>query len=257
MEPEQGSPQPSETEETSTLSKLMNVYVAPGEVFESVKAAPKKSALWVLPSVLAVIIGILFVFIVFSDPAIQSQMKENIEKQLEKMIQEGRIPPERVDAARQQMTGWIGSPLGKAVGSLFVTIYVFVSLLLVSLALFLVGKFAFKATVSYGKVMEIVGPSYMINHVLGSIVTMLTVLAMGSLYATPGLALAISEFDPQNNTHLLLSSINIFSLWYLAVLSIGVGKIFATQTGKAAIWVVGLWVGWTLITTFVIQVPGI
>jgi hypothetical protein len=81
---------------------------------------------------------------------------------------------------------------------------------------------------------------------------MLTILAMGSIHATPGLALAISNFDPDNKLHVLLSSVNVFTIWYLAVLSIGLGKLANVKTAKAAIWVFGLWIVWTLLTTFVL-----
>jgi hypothetical protein len=250
MEQEQTTVQPTAPKETSTISKLMNIFVAPGEVFESIKAAPKKSALWVLPTVTAAIISVLSVFVVMSDPAIQSQLRDAQEKRLQKMIDEGTIPPERVEAARQQMTGMIEGPVGKIFGSVSAVIFLFASLLVVSLAMLLVGKFAFKTAVPYGKVMEVIGPSFMITYVLGGIVTTLIMLAMGSLYATPGLALAISEFDPMNKVHALLGSINIFTLWYLGVLSIGVGRLFSVKTAKAAVWVVGLWVVWTLLTVF-------
>jgi hypothetical protein len=46
--------------------------------------------------------------------------------------------------------------------------------------------------------------------------------------------------------------VNVFTIWYLAVLSIGLGKLANVKTGKAAIWVFGLWIVWTLLTTFVL-----
>jgi len=140
----------------------------------------------------------------------------------------------------------------KIFGVLGVIVFTFLSVLVVSFVMMLVGKLAFKQAVLYGKVMEVVGASTMINGVLGTIVTMLLMLAVGSLYATPGLALLISGFDPNNKVHLLLASINIFSLWYLGVLSVGLGKLFGVTTGKTAVWVVGLWIVWTLLTTFVL-----
>jgi hypothetical protein len=256
MNQEQTSSESTVPKESSVFSKLFNIFASPGEVFESIKTAPKKTALWVIPCIFAIVIGIVFTFVVFSDPNIQLQMRERMEKQLDKQIAEGKIPPERVEATREQMEKMTGGAMFRVFGSIGTIVYVVGSLLVVSLAFFLVGKFVFKVAVPYGKVMEVVGPSFMVNFVLGSIVTMLTVLAMGSLYATPGLALAIGEFNPENKVHLLLSSINIFTVWYLAVLSIGTGKLFNVQTGKAATWVVGLWIVFTLLTTFVISLPG-
>ncbi len=146
----------------------------------------------------------------------------------------------------------MGGPMWKVFGIVAAIVYTFGTLLLVSLVLLLLSKTVFKAPTSYGKAMEVVGPSLMTNFVLGSIVSMLTILAIGSIHATPGLALAISEFDPENKLHILLSSVNVFTIWYLVVLSIGFGKLANAKTGKAAIWVFGIWVVWTLLTTFVL-----
>ncbi len=249
--------QPTSTEavsqkERSAFSLLLNMYAAPGEVFDTIKSSPKRSALWVIPVTLTIILGIFFTFVVFSDPAIQSQLRDRMEKQVEDQIASGQIPPERADAAREQMASMAGGTMFKIFGSLGVIVFTFASILVVSLVMLLVGKISFKAAAPYGKVMEVVGASTMINNVLGTIVTMLVMLAMGSMYATPGLALLISGFDPNNKVHVLLSAVNIFSIWYLAVLSVGVGKLFNGTTGKAAVWVVGLWVVWTLLTTFVL-----
>jgi hypothetical protein len=252
MEQEQTTVQPSTPKETSTISKLMNIFVAPGEVFESIKAAPKKSGLWAIPCLLAIVISIIFIFVVFSDPAIQSQMRELTEKQIENRIAQQNLPPEQAEAARQQATSMMGGPMWKVFGIVGAIVYTIGTLLLVSLVLLLLSKTVFKAPTSYGKAMEIVGPSLMTNFVLGSIVSMLTVLAMGSIHATPGLALAISEFDPENKIHILLSSVNVFTIWYLVVLSIGLGKLASVKIGKAAVWIFGIWVVWTLLTTFVL-----
>ena len=252
MEQAQPSPVMAAPKEPSVFSQLINVYVAPGDVFERIKSAPKKNGFWAIPITLTIVIGIISAFLIFSDAAIQAQLKEQAEKSVQQMIDQGRIPPDRADAAREQAASMVGSPLGKVIGIISIIVFTFAGLFVVSLAMQLVGKIAFKATVPYGKVMEVVGASFMTNYVLGSIVTMLIMLAMGSLYATPGLALLISGFDPMNKLHVLLSAVNVFSIWYLAVLSIGVGKIFSGSTAKAAVHVVGLWVVWTLLTTFVL-----
>lgn len=252
MEQQPASTEAAPQKKRSALSLLLNIYAAPGEVFDQIKAAPTRNALWAIPVALAITVGILSILVVFSDPLIQSQLRDRMEKQIEDQIARQQIPPDRADAARDQMASMAGGTMFKIFGSLGVIVSTFASILVVSAVMLLVGKLGFNARVPYGKVMEVVGASSMINHVLGTVVTMLVMLAMGSLYATPGLALLISGFDPENEVHVLASAVNVFSLWYLAVLSIGLGKLFDVTTGKAAVWVVGLWVVWTLLTTFVL-----
>lgn len=252
MEQQPTSPEAAPQKERSAFSLLLNVYAAPGEVFDQIKAAPTRNALWAIPVALAIIVGILSIFVVFSDPMIESQLRDRMEQQIEEQIAREQIPPEEADALREQMASFAGGTMFKIGGSLGVIVLTFASILVVSAVMLLVGKLGFKASAPYGKVMEVVGASMMINHVLGTAITMLLILATGSLYATPGLGLLIGEFDPENEVHVLASAVNVFSLWYLAVLSIGLGKLFDVTTGKAAVWVVGLWVVWTLLTTFVL-----
>jgi len=99
----------------------------------------------------------------------------------------------------------------------------------------------FKSQIKYGKVVEVVGLASTVSF-LGGIVMVLLLTAFGSLYATPSLALAvIDSFDPKNTVHSLLASVNLFTLWYLGVTSVGLGKVYTVPTGKIAIWVFGLW----------------
>ena len=104
------------------------------------------------------------------------------------------------------------------------------------------GKYAFHAEVPYGKVVEVVGLSTYIM-VIGTIITMIIAVAMGSLNAGPHLGLLVgNSFDPLNKMHKLLASVNAVTLWYLAVVAIGLSKIFSIQTSKAFITVGILWV---------------
>ncbi len=130
-----------------------------------------------------------------------------------------------------------------------VVYFQFISPFLVTLVMWLIGKLAFKKAVAYLKVLEVVGLST-VTIAFGTIVSMLLILIMGSFYATPSLALAIGEYDPSNHLHSLASSVNIFTLWYLGVLSVGLGKVFGTSTGKVALWAYLLWAVWSVASTF-------
>jgi hypothetical protein len=137
-----------------------------------------------------------------------------------------------------------GSPLFMIFGSVGAAIFTAAMLFGFALVFWLVGKWIFKAPATYGKVVEVVGLSMYIS-VLGSIITLLLVVAMGSIYATPSLALAVSHFNPEDKIHKLLSSINVLTFWYLAVISIGLGKLFSVSTTKALAAVGVLWALWT------------
>ncbi len=92
-------------------SRIANVYVAPGEVFESVKSATVKHANWAVPVIISSVFGIVFTLVVFTQPAVQS-LREQQEKRFMEQVQRGKMTQEQVDQAcsacqrRTQLSGW-------------------------------------------------------------------------------------------------------------------------------------------------------
>lgn len=239
-----------ESSEMSFTDKVMNVFSAPGELFEGIAKSEKQNSNWSIPLILTMIAGIIFVFVAFSQAPIQDQMREQTEKTFQKQVASGKMTQEQADLAMSNNPAHPGSPLFMIFGSVGVAFFTAAMLFGFALGFWLVGKWVFKAPATYGKVLEVVGLSMYVS-VLGSIITLLLVVAMGSLYATPSLALAVSHFDPANKVDKLLASVNLVTFWYLAVVSVGLGKIFSVSTTKALVAVGVLWAVWTGITVLV------
>jgi hypothetical protein len=87
---------------------------------------------------------------------------------------------------------------------------------------------------------EVTGLTTVIS-ILGATISMLLVVVTGNMLMTPGPALLIQDFDPANKTHLLLSGINLTTLWYIAVLSIGLARLSGASFAKAGSWLFGIW----------------
>jgi Yip1 domain len=236
-------PASEESSEMSFSDKLMNVFSAPGELFDDVAKSEKQTSNWSVPLIIAIVVSIIFVLVVFSQAPIQDQMRDQQEKSFQKRIDSGKMTQEQADQAAA-MIPKAGSPMFMIIGCVFAAAGAAVVLFGFTLAFWLVGKWGFKSSAPYSKALEVVGLSMYI-YVLGSIITLLLVVAMGSLYATPSLALAVSQYDPTNALHKLLSSISVFTFWFLIVISIGLGKIFSVSTGKALAGVGVLWVLFT------------
>jgi succinate dehydrogenase hydrophobic anchor subunit len=235
--------------EMSFSDKLMNVFASPGELFEYVAKAPKQTSNWALPLLLTIVIGIVFMFVAFSQPAIQDEMARQRDKTVQQQIAAGKITQEQADMMAER-TPKAGSPMFLIFGSVGVVIVMCATLFVSALAFWLLGKFAFKSGATYGKVTEVVGLSMYIMAV-GSLLTLILVVAMGSMHATPSLALVLSDFDPMNKMHKLLSSINIITFWYLGIVSVGLGKLFSVSFGKILTGVAAIWVVWTAVTVLV------
>ncbi len=239
-----------ESSEMSFTDKVMNVFSAPGELFEGIAKSEKQNSNWSIPLILTMIVGIIFVFVAFSQAPIQDQMRDQQEKTFQKQVESGKMTQEQADRAMSMNPAKPGTPLFMVFGAVGVAFVTAAMLFGFALGFWLVGKWIFKASATYGKVLEVVGLSMYVS-VLGSIITLLLVVAMGSLYATPSLALAVSHFDPANKMDKFLSAVNLVTFWYLAVVSVGLGKIFSVSTTKALVAVGVLWAVWTAITVFV------
>lgn len=71
------------------------------------------------------------------------------------------------------------------------------------------------------------------------------------MYASPGGALAVlNNFNPKNTTHRLLSSLNIFTIWQMVVVGIGLAKYAGKSSGTGIGVGVGLWIVWVLVSVF-------
>ena len=70
---------------------------------------------------------------------------------------------------------------------------------------------------------------------------LLLAVVMGNMAMTPGPVLRVHEFDPANKLHVLLGQLNVFMLWYIALLSLGLAKLGRVAYGRAAFWLFGVW----------------
>jgi hypothetical protein len=123
------------------------------------------------------------------------------------------------------------------------------SLFLGGLFFWLLGKTVMKATSPYMKVVEVVGLTFFITT-LESVVTLILTIGMGSMFASPSLALFISDFSVENKMHALAASVNVFTFWTLGVTSIGLSRLFQRDLPKVLVLVFALWILWTVFKVF-------
>ena len=221
-------------------ARLTNVFVSPGEVFDAVKVGKPDNANWLAPLGLACVLGVIFTLVVFSQDTIVRSLQETQEKQIQKKIDAGKMTKEQGQQALEAIEKFAGPAMIKITGSIGAVVFNFIMLFFVALVLWLMGKWLFKARFSYMQAVEVSGLATMIS-VVGGIVTMLLIVAMGNLMATPGPALFIRELSDTNTLHQALSAINVATLWYIAVLAIGLARLSGASVAKAALWLYGLW----------------
>src|SRR5262245_27479326 len=84
---------------TSLRQRLMNVFAAPGDVFEEIKSRPVEVVNWLLPVVLSAVIGVVYSVVIFSQETVLHQLREVQERAVEKKIE--KLPEEQKAKIRE------------------------------------------------------------------------------------------------------------------------------------------------------------
>ena len=225
---------------TSLMARLTNVFVSPGEVFDEVKVSEPNTMNWLLPSILACVVGIIFSVVIFSQETIVHDMREAQEQQFQKAVDAGKMTKEQADQASQMTEKFMSPTMMTIFGSVGSVVFTFVGLFFFALVFWLIGKFMLKGQFGYMQAVEVNGLSSMIS-VLGALVTMLVVLVKGNLLFNPGPVLLVSQFDPASKIHHALAACNLTTVWWIAVLAIGLARLSGTSFAKTAALLFGIW----------------
>jgi hypothetical protein len=227
----------------SFTDKMINIFAAPGELFEDVRLTPPTISNWLVPMLLFIVVAFLMGQVMFMNPSILSQMTDLVTSSIDKMVAEGKLTPEQAEQAiNMSKPGSAMFMIQQVVGILILTPVV---LFLLSLIYWLLGKWGMKATAPFMKVVEVLGLTFFIT-IAESIVTTILMFVMDSITATPSLGAFVSNFDYENKLHMALAKINIFTFWDLTVVSIGLSRLFQRHLPKVLVIVFALWVVWTV-----------
>jgi hypothetical protein len=237
------SPLPS----APSLGKVLpDIFASPSEVFQSLKNTAPSTALWLLPFIVTLLIVIVSVITLFTNETLKTEMKDIQSKSIQKMVDEKKLTQEDADKAeaRTESMGGMMIAVGIIAGVIFMAAFYFGG----ALFLWLANKTILKSAVGYGKHLEMYGMASWIG-VLGGIVTLLMMVGLGSMAATPSGALAfLGSFDPTNKLHMLFASLNIFSIWQTAVIGIGLSKLSDKKTGAGMGVAFALWIVWVALS---------
>ena len=220
--------------------RLLNVFAAPGEVFDEIKTTPHRAANWLTPAILLIVLSWLSAWLIFSQGSIRQQISEMSNKAIDRQVEKGRLSSAQAEQARTvaEKFGSVGYKIGAFVVPVLVA---FATPFWGGLILWLVGSFALKGHFPYLKAVEVAGLANMIL-VLDVIVRTLLIIITGNLFASLSLTLALKEFDPQNALHSLLAMVNVMVFWLLIVRAIGLARLSGASIGKAVVWIFGIWI---------------
>lgn len=240
--PEVQPPEP-QTPGMSLPAKLLNVFAVPGGVFAEIKSRPALTSNWLVPLLCSALVGIISAIIIFSQPQVVQQLREQQAKAVDQQVQAGKLTQEKADQALKMMEQFTGPAMLKVFGSVGAVVVSLIHIIWWGFLLWLLARLFLKVPVPFPKALEVAGLATMIN-VLGAIVAMLLTVNFGRIGATPSLALAVSDFDTTRKSHLFLGAANVFYFWLVGVMSVGLARLAGVPFLRAA---------WLVLTAWVLQ----
>src|SRR4030042_1899749 len=86
----------------SLMERLINVFAAPGELYENVRLTPRTTSNWLVPWVIFAIVAVVMGQVMLSNPSLTDQLGAVNKKQIDKQVQEGKVPAEQAEQAYEQ-----------------------------------------------------------------------------------------------------------------------------------------------------------
>lgn len=214
----------------SIISKIVNVYSAPSKVFQAVKDFNWKKAL--IPMLVLAIVGVISYWFIQDlatefgyDKAVSTIENMNRLSDDQKAEQIQKIN-ERMSGP--QISSWISTALATPVTVLFM-----------ALIALIVGNAIMGGGAKYGQLLNVTVWAYMIS-ILESIVKIPLMLNKWSLEVYTGLGvLGIGEKGSFINS--LIAGMDIFAIWRVILIAIGMGIIYNKKTRPYAISMLIAW----------------
>jgi len=214
------------------FARWANIYFSPKKTFEAVKIRP----FWVWPMLLSVLLGTGFYFW-----TAQPRLSDTLDK-MRKNENLMAMPAEQRQEMFDRVENQFKSPVWGAVGVLFGIAYFFVA----AGILFFVGNIILGGEARFAQVLG--------AFVYTGFVSIPEMLVQGFLATAKGTlntALSLSAFFPADQSetfaYRLINGFDIFSIWFVSVLIIGLATVYGFKAGKMAAWILPLWILWKVI----------
>lgn len=239
--------QMSSEQELSHTDKMIGIITAPKETFEKIAKFPPKTMDWFVPVLILCIVIALTQILVMTNPEIAFQAKqkqmEAIQKNFDEAVAKKQMTQEQADEQMSKIEERMASSgaMMYVFQTIGIFIFVFVFFFILCGIYFLFSKFVLKGDGTYASALVADGlVSYIgIIHI---ILAAILAFAFGRLMRDASLA-SLMDMDKSSIAGWLLAKVDPLTIWAYSVLSIGLAKMFKSDSvGKYFIMVFGLWI---------------
>lgn len=200
---------------------------------------------WLAPALIYIMVGVISAFVIFSQPAIIQQIRDQQAKVMDQQVKAGKLTQAQADQALSVMDKFAGPTMLKIFGSVGAVFGSIVHVFWWAFVLWLMGLLFLKTKIPFLKTVEVAGLTTMILA-LGAVVTILLTVITGKLGMSPSLALTVGDFDLKNKMHLLLAAVNFFSFWQIGVAACGLSRLTGAPYTKTLLMLALYWLVFTL-----------
>ncbi|HID38781.1 MAG TPA: YIP1 family protein [Calditrichaeota bacterium] len=224
----------SQGSDLSFMQKLIAIFTAPRQAFESINVKPT----WLVPYLITTILTVALQYMV-TDITVQDQIA---------IMETKDMPAEQLDAARQQLEG----PL-RYIGLVAIPFATLIIWAILGGIFLLAGNIMITNSeeVTFKKMFALLSWSSLITIVGGPLRTFL-ILSKGT---ARGVATDLSVLmqvpalgEEPSLIYLLLSKIDILVIWQIILWIIGFSVFYKVNTKKAAVPILTLWAIWIVIS---------
>jgi len=206
----------------SLIDRIIGVFVSPRPTMDNISARPN----WLLPLIIVTIVGTVSGYLL-SDVILQTA--------IDQMSNNANMTPEQVELARPRVEQWTritawASPL------VFTPVFY---LILAGVFMF-VGNVMLGGAARYKTLFSVVCWSALIT-VISSLINVPVMRSRGAMESATNLAFLAPEGETQSLLYFFLSQIDLFTIWWLIVLGLGLAAAnrFSNEKGVTTVFV--LW----------------
>ncbi len=200
----------------SFVQRIVNIFVAPAKVFEFLARKP----VWVVPLIVICVYGALLQGIIFNSEA----GKEMTRQEFQKSPRAAQLTPEQVDRQIAMMGKIV--PISTVIIGPIIT-FAAAGLVYLLISILLGGEITYKQTLAAWVHVGFIG------FLQGAVQT--GIVLFRGIKPNTSLAAFLPFLEEDSFVYHFLQIFDLFVLWQLAVLAIGVGMMSRIGTRKAAI----------------------
>jgi hypothetical protein len=237
-------------EELTHTDKMTGIFTEPAATFEKISRFPLKTVDWLLPILIFLLVVAATRILVLSNEEIAYQERQKQIKQVDELVEEGVLSREQADQQIEQTKKFSDSPIAYVFMTVSILFGGFIFFFIIVLFYFLLSRFALKGNGGYTSALVANGlPAYisLLQIVLAAILS----LTFERLLNDVSIA-SLANIDKSTITGWALGKLDPFSIWVYSVLSIGLAKLFRSDSTKKyfimvfSFWILGSLLLWAI-----------